>query len=296
MNEFDQPTEDQKEPDGARQDGLKQAEAVKWVSRLSLAGAAVGGLAVLLLLLTNLFGPGGTDMPERPLGPPDIGEEAAAGGGAGPENASLICHPRLLDGCVERAVFLDAGVGLFENGLPDRPITMAHPSDFEAPTREVSSCETFVPLAAAGWGGLTSADMRREPTFRAICGLERLIASSQTVGQAPPLDSVVWSRLDRGSVPSIGEAGFTQGARMQDAGDRTVTLEQDGFVAKLTYITTANFDADPQPEHLCEWSVRAEEGTAFASGFGLIELTADSRAELRVIDPFADVEGGSAGQ
>ncbi|MEE4212473.1 MAG: hypothetical protein V2I43_24780 [Parvularcula sp.] len=263
-----------------------QAEAAFWVARLSLAGAAVGGLALLALL----FLPGGE---RRAPGTANLPVAEASGAPAATTSApaaladaSLICQPDLLRACVDRAEFLRGGEGLFVRELPERPITLAHPTDMDMPTREVRSCETYEPLARAGWGGLTSADMRREPVYREICGLKLLITASEPMDKAAPLDSAVWRRLDRGSVPALGEARFSGAAEMALLDQRTVTLAENGLEAKLLYLTTANFDTDPQPEHLIEWWLGVRDGTATASGFALLEMTPDSRAVLRPVDPF----------
>lgn len=193
-------------------------------------------------------------------------------------------------GCAALSDFQSLGQALLsETALPRQPLQLVHPTDTSAPPRTVDGCATYTELKQAGWGGLSSADMRREARFYRACGLLRLTEGASPLPLAPALDREVMMGLDRGTLPGAGEASFTSNDPITKEGERPAVwvVANEAFTCRMAYLATADFNADGLADHLMEWALASNEGSYRQNGFGLIETTSGGRSTFVVIDPFA---------
>ncbi|MEM9285311.1 MAG: hypothetical protein AAGA39_05450 [Pseudomonadota bacterium] len=272
----DETENDETEPseDDAMARLREQLQAIG-LPRLAIAGATVAAVGALV----SFFATG-----DDASGPK--GEDTARG-----EPGLMLCHPDLFttaDGCTTVSALADGEQSaVFSPGvLPSGPLTMISPRDNEAAPREVSTCATFVPLKRAGWGGLTSNDMRREAQLIRVCGLLALAARGTLTDGAEAMTAELWARIDGETLPDLGEAGFPADPGVQKGEDpRTWNASTDVLIGRFVDVGMADFDGDGAAEHLVEWTVMADGGTLAARGFAAV---APDSATFQVIDPFSE--------
>lgn len=278
--------------------GGRQTPQMRKVGLAAGAVGAVGAVSALFL---------GTNLPGVPKSEPEAeapGDESpdAAAPAAGPSSDlsgigvrldSDLCAPGLLatgNGCAALSELRRGGQALLAPGaLPSRPVTLVHPDDPSVPPRPVDGCESYRELKSAGWGALTSADMRGEAALYRACGLLRIAEEARAMPSASGLDRPQMTKLDLSTVPSAGEQEFGPGADLtrMDEQPSVWELTSGTMTCRMTYYGTADFDGDGDAEHLMEWRLAAKRGSLRQSGFGLIESDAAGRVRFRTLDPFA---------
>ena len=275
------PSDDQRDEE-ARHDLRRRLEEAG-LPRLALVAAVVAGVA---LVSARFFGdPTGLPMPTGIKGgtAPDRSVEEVVG--------PRICHADILrdrGGCWEiGSLRTPEGRAKFEEALPSRPITMVHPTDMAMAPREVETCESFVPLREAGWGGLSSADMRREAVFVRVCGLMLLAQDYEPLADGRALEDQDLSKVDWASLPGIGEAAFEPGAVFEADETGSFALSSPALRGRMIPVAVVNTDSDDASEYLVEWNVAAEGGTAGARVFGLLDQGEGGQWVFRPVDPFS---------
>ncbi|GGY52441.1 hypothetical protein [Parvularcula lutaonensis] len=256
----------------------------------AIGGAGVAGLAAIV---------GGTyffaDRPDDPLTPEeppvvmdDLRTETAIDHDDG---VVRFCLPGVVqtdDGCAPLEDLKDERESLIlPKSMAARPLRMASPDIENDAAETVESCAQFRSLRQKGWGGLSNADLRREAQMARACGLLELIARAEPVPGARGAPDDLFVAIDRSELPSLGEASLGDDAYPNLKGDwpKTWTMENDAILAEFVHVGTADFDGDPEAEHLIEWRLAAKGGTLRAIGFALAE---DSPASFRMIDPLAE--------
>ncbi|MEO1657608.1 MAG: hypothetical protein AAFR65_07790 [Pseudomonadota bacterium] len=268
-----QPSEGADQSEGDAMARLREQLKAIGLPRLVISGATVAAVGALVS-----FFAAGDDV----AGP-------SADDAAPAEPSIMLCHPELFttpDGCTTMAALAAREQSdVFSPGVfPSRAFTMVSATDDEAAPREVQTCATFVPLKQAGWGGLTSGDMRREAQLVRACGLLVLAERGQLTADAAPMTAELWARIDGETLPALGEVGFPADARVQKGEDpRVWTAGTDQVRGRFVDVGMADFDGDGAAEHLVEWTIMATGGTLAARGFGFV---APSGATFTIVDPF----------
>jgi len=207
------------------------------------------------------------------------------------EPGIMLCHPDLFttaDGCTDFAALAEGERSdvLAPGVFPGRAITMISSTDDDAAPREVETCATFSPLKRAGWGGLTSSDMRREAQLVRVCGLLVMAGRGELTPDASPMGAELWARIDGQTLPDLGEVGFpVEPGIEKDQDPRVWIARTDAVTGRFVDIAMADFDGDGTAEHLVEWTVIANGGTLAARGFGIV---APQSATFTIVDPFSD--------
>ncbi|MEM9837590.1 MAG: hypothetical protein AAF830_00400 [Pseudomonadota bacterium] len=193
-------------------------------------------------------------------------------------------------GCAALSDIQTVGQGLLsERALPSQPLRLVHPTDTGVEPKTVESCAMYAELKREGWGGMSSADMRREARFYRACGLLRLTENADPMPVAPALNRDVMQSLDRDTLPTFGEVRFDASDELTKEGERPAiwAVDGDSYICRMAYLATADFNADGSADHLMEWALAAKEGSFRETGFGLIEMRPSGRTTFSVIDPFA---------
>ncbi|MEM7739262.1 MAG: hypothetical protein AAF225_00490 [Pseudomonadota bacterium] len=207
------------------------------------------------------------------------------------EPGIALCHPDLFttaNGCTTIAALEKGELSdvLAPGVFPGQAITMISSNDDDAAPREVETCATFAPLKRAGWGGLTSSDMRREAQMVRVCGILLLAARGSLTADAVPMSAELWARIDGETLPDLGEAGFpTDHGVRKDQDPRAWSASTETLAGRFVDIAMADFNGDGSAEHLVEWTVIAKGGTLAARGFGTVT---PGSAAFTIIDPFSD--------
>jgi len=274
----DNETEDVAETASSEEDAMarlrEQLRAVG-LPRLAISGATVAVVGALVSFLATGDEEAGPTIDDT--GPVEPG--------------IALCHPDLFttaDGCTTMdALAKREQSDVFSPGVfPSRPFTMISSTDDEAAPREVETCATFVPLKRAGWGGLTSGDMRREAQLVRVCGLMALAETSELTPDPVPMTAELWARIDSETLPDLGEVGFPAETPIVKGEDpRVWNASTETVRGRFVDVGMADFDGDGAGEHLIEWTVIATGGTLAARGFGLVE---PSDATFHMIDPFEE--------
>lgn len=210
--------------------------------------------------------------------------EAAAEPGGDP----MFCHPAVLaaGGCAPLSVLKAGPEGLLREGaLPAQPVEMVG-LDSEDPDATADDCASYADLRRAGYGAATSAGMAREAQLSRTCGLLAMAGRAEPVPGSLGPEAGLMARIPGGDMPKLGETGFPDTLRptVERESPLLWSLETEAMRGEFLYIGTANFDGDPEAEHLIEWRLAATGGTLRAIGYGLAE---DEPASFRAIDPFA---------
>ena len=244
--------------------------------RLAISGATVAAVGALVSFLATGDEASGPQVDEP--------SSVAAGGIA-------LCHPDLFTtstGCTTFGALADGEQSaVFAPGVfPSRAFTMISSDDNDAAPREVQTCATFVPLKRAGWGGLTSGDMRREAQLTRVCGLLLLAERANETPDPAKMSLELWARIDGESLPDLGEIGFPADHGVEPSQDpRAWTAATEAMSGRFVDVAMADFDGDGVAEHLVEWTVVANGGSLAARGFGMV---APVSATFQIIDPFKD--------
>lgn len=254
-------------------------------------GGAIAAVGTVIAASTIFLGGGDGD----PLAPPseyqtppveaeDLAPRTADADVSTAPAAAFLCHPAVVkggDGCVPIGARIMPVTAASE--LVERPLTMVGPGDSDE--RQVSNCQDYTALAAEGWGGLTTADMRREARLVQACGFTRLAAKAGRVENASRLTTQMMEGIDKTMFPSLGELTFSSDAVLvqEDEGPARWSIDGETLEGSFLLIGTADFDGDREAEHLLEWRVTAKGGSLGALGYGFVE----DGPSFRVIDPFA---------
>ncbi|MEM9810046.1 MAG: hypothetical protein AAF788_02365 [Pseudomonadota bacterium] len=279
-------------------DVLKERVEASGMARLAMAAGAVALVGVAAVLL---FGRDDGAVTSQGEGPPDYPPaEVESTVKAGTPNATVggrlavtFCHPDLFTtatGCTDDVSIMDpASSAVLAPGVwPSRAVTFVHPTDLEAPPREVSTCATFIPLARSGWGGLTTRDMQRAAQLSRACGVAALASIAKPAPGVARMTAADWKRLDRASIPGIGESSFAADDPIIASDKPHVwNMSNIALSAQFVDLAAADIDGDDVPEHIIEWTVLANGGTAFARGFASLPVTSEP-TRLQKIDPFAE--------
>jgi len=165
-------------------------------------------------------------------------------------------------------------------GEPAR-VSLVHPTDFSAPPRAVETCADFLPLAEAGWGGLSSRDMRREQRFQRACGALELLLRAERPGET----FFENGRLSRADFESLGPDGIARlapdAARLSSDALAVVDQEDGGWSLQVAETETvvkeiahADFDGDGLGDVLFSAQARASEGSLSTAFVGYFSKTA----------------------
>jgi hypothetical protein len=166
-------------------------------------------------------------------------------------------------------------------------VMMAHPTDYQAPSEEVRSCDTFNNKKQEGWGAITSVDMVDEQWFMARCGLY-IMAEKADIFEATSfadgrLATDDLEALPLASWPVLGEAAEDMTLSLHRPASNVTKQNNDRFwVARygnmqtlVSEIAHADFDGDGEAEILSLMNARAVGGTARFSSYFLIEKSDD---------------------
>lgn len=256
----------------------------------AIGGAGAAGLAAIIG--GTYFFADSEDAPLTPEEPPVTAEELRTPTSIDEDDGIVrFCLPGVVqteDGCAPlEALKAEREALILPASMASRPLKMASPDIENDVAETVSSCAQFRALRSEGWSGLSGADMRREAQMARACGLLELIAEARPVAGSNGAPDDLFVTIDRAELPSLGEASFGDEAypSLKGGVPKTWSMENDAILAEFVHVGTADFDGDPQAEHLIEWRLAAKGGTLRAIGFGLAE---DSPASFRMIDPLAE--------
>lgn len=205
------------------------------------------------------------------------------------EGSVLFCHPVILagDGCAPANLLALEGQRFFRDGaMPSRAVAMIG-LEADSEVQDVTDCATFGDLRGRNYGAATSAAMRREAQMARACGLLVLAREAQPVEGAIPADADFLLDMDRAELPGLGEMKFTENSVyiVESEAPLIWSLESETMRGEFLHIATANFDNDPEAEHLIEWRLAAAGGSLRAIGYGLADI--DPKA-FQPIDPFSE--------
>lgn len=176
------------------------------------------------------------------------------------------------------------------NGGPAR-VTLAHPTDLAAAPQSVESCAQYRPLADAGWGGLSSRDMRREQVFQRACGAIDMLARAEF----PTKSFFAGDALSAEDLKSLAPSAI---ARIAPDGDRldgeSLSIEADGDgrwiirvpneETSIEEIAHADFNGDGLGDVLFAAGQRASGGTLSTAFVGYFTKTGANAAVGMEID------------
>lgn len=157
-------------------------------------------------------------------------------------------------------------------------VALAHPTDAGAPAQTASTCAEYDTLIAAGWGAVTSADMRREEYFRRACGALAMLVKARPAkttnfagGKASEDDMRSMASAD---AIGFGEVDPSVPVAVEAAGEGVWKLAIGGGETVVYEIAHADFTGDGAGEILAYLTVGAAGGTARSGAIGLMEKSA----------------------